>query len=254
MNCIDSHLHLDAWQYPDIANAAKVLNSQLVEANVDKGVVLHLQIQPWSVAEVSKVIQQYPRIEAFVNVHPDDADALQVLEYALKHQHFCGIKLHPRLQKFSLDHPNLANICQLAAELSVPILLDAFPDGTAMMQGFSPLDYAALAKRQPNTRFIWAHMGGHYVLDMMMLAKRLANVYFDCSYSLLYFRGSSVPQNMIYAMQSMRFERIFYGSDYPDRDIASSLNQSLAVFAQFGLTDPQLEKVLYLNFKEFMAW
>ena len=122
------------------------------------------------------------------------------------------------------------------------------------MQGLNPLQYASLAKACPNTCFIWAHMGGHQVIDFMMLAKRLENVYFDCSYSLLYFRGSSIPQNMVYAMKSMRFERIFYGSDYPDRTIKESLHSSIDVLDEFGVTDSQKEKLLYSNFKEFMSW
>ena len=65
-----------------------------------------------------------------------------------------------------------------------------------------------------------------YVLDFMMLAKRLPNVYMDCSYSLLYYQGSPTLKNLVYAMKSMKMERIFYGSDYPDREIKESLDLS----------------------------
>jgi len=254
MKCIDSHLHLDSYQFPDIQGATKELNQQLSHANIEKGIILHLQIQPWSIEQVSEQIAQYERLEAFVNVHPDDNNVLAVMEKATKQQGFCGIKLHPRLQYLDMASKSLIEVCRYSAILNVPVLLDAFPDGTGLMQGFNPLEYAALAKACPETRFIWAHMGGHHVLDMMMLAKRLENVYFDCSFSLLYFRGSSVPQDMVYAMNSMRFERIFYGSDYPDRDVQSSLTESIELLSNLKVTSLQLEKLLYQNFKDFMQW
>lgn len=254
MNCIDSHLHLNSWKYPLISEAAAELNQQLTQANVEKGIILHLEIQPWDVEEVATEIAKYERLEAFVNVHPDNEQAPFIMEKAIKTQGFCGIKLHPRLQKLDMNAQALRDVCDVAAGLKVPVLLDAFPDGTGLMQGFNPLEYAKLATDCPNTQFIWAHMGGHHVLDMMMLAKRLENVHFDCSYSLLYFRGSSIPQNMVYAMNSMRFERVFYGSDYPDRDIQTSLTSSIEVLTELGVTETKLEKLLYQNFKEFMQW
>ncbi|GAA0815556.1 TatD family hydrolase [Colwellia asteriadis] len=254
MNCIDSHLHLDSWTFPCISEASAQLQQQLAAANIEKGIILHLLIQPWSISDVAQVIAKHSRLEAFVNVHPDDKDAFSIMNKAIKEQGFCGIKLHPRLQKLDMTSASLIELCRHAASLNVPVLLDAFPDGTGLMQGFNPLHYAKLAKECPQTRFIWAHMGGHHVLDMMMLAKRLENVYFDCSYSLLYFRGSSVPQNMVYAMNSMRFERVFYGSDYPDRNIKTSLNESVALLKSLQVNDEQLEKLLYTNFKSFMQW
>lgn len=254
MKCIDAHLHLNSYKLPGLVDAAAELNQQLTGANIEKGIILHLLVQPWSVSEVAKVVAEYTRLEAFVNVDPDDADVFNIMNKAINVQGFCGIKLHPRLQKLDMASIKLIDVCRHAATLNVPVLLDAFPDGTGLMHGFNPLDYSTLAKNCPYTRFIWAHMGGHHVLDMMMLAKRLENVYFDCSFSLLYFRGSSVPQDMVYAMNSMRFERIFYGSDYPDRDIKSSLEGSVELLSTLNVNDIQMHKLLYQNFKEFMQW
>ena len=90
-------------------------------------------------------------------------------------------------------------------------------------------------------------MGGHHVIDFMMLAKRLDNVYFDISYSFLYYRGSDVPKNMAYAMKSMRYERVFYGSDYPDRSIQQTLTESLALFDQFDIDKADQKKILSTN-------
>jgi uncharacterized protein len=254
MKIIDAHTHLDDAAFPDLADAASQLNEQLNSANIDKCILLHLEAQPWSAESFKEIIAQYPAIEAFVNINPQANDANEQLDRAINDYGFCGLKLHPRLQEIHLSDPGYSALCKFAGDNNIPVLIDAFPDGTGLMQGFDPLDYAKLAKSLPNTKFIWAHMGGHYVLDMMMLAKRLPNVYFDCSFSLLYYRGSDVPKNMVYAMKSMRFERILYGSDYPDRSIETSLTASLELLDHYGVTESELERLMSGNVLEFMQW
>lgn len=254
MLIIDSHLHLDEKIDGTAAAGALELDRQLAEAGVDRGIVLHLDVQPWGIEEFSEAVLKTSRLKAFVNLHPNHSDIKNTLQYAVKKLGYVGLKLHPRLQKFSVDDPATIHLVQAAGEMGVPVLIDAFPDGTHLLQGFDPVKYAVLAKECPNTRIIWAHMGGHYVLDFMMLAKRLPNVFFDISYSLLYYQKSSIPNNMVYAMHSMKFDRIFYGSDYPDRDIASSLNLSLEFLSNQGINEVQLSKIMGSNACEFFGW
>jgi predicted TIM-barrel fold metal-dependent hydrolase len=248
---IDAHLHLN----PDIdgtaLGAAKELSRQLRFASINLGIVLQLQFQPWSMEEVSNAISNYDNLKAFVNIHPEEVGALDKLEYAIKELNYIGLKLHPRLQNFDLETKSCFDLVKKAGVLNVPTLICGFPDGTMIMRGFSPLAYANLAKECINSNIIWAHMGGHYVLDFMMLAKRLPNVYMDCSYSLLYYQGSPTVKNMIYAMKSMKMERIFYGSDYPDREIKETLDLSCKVLNEEGITESELHKLLYENANNF---
>ena len=254
MLIIDSHLHLDEKVDGTALGAARELDLQLTQADIARGVVLHLECQPWGIEEFSEAIATTKRIKAFVNIHPENPNATKELRYAIENLGYIGLKLHPRLQEFSVDSASTARLVQAAGEMDIPVLIDAFPDGTHLMQGFHPVRYASLAKECPKTRIIWAHMGGHYVLDFMMLAKRLPNVYLDTSYSLLYYQKSTVPINMVYAMHSMKFDRIFYGSDYPDRDINTSLRQSLDFLISQGLSDEQLSKIMGGNACKFFGW
>lgn len=244
---IDAHLHLNPNVDGTAVGAANELSRQLKLAGINFAIVLQLQFQRWSAEEVSKALSIHDNIRAFVNVHPDEEGALSKLEYAIRELNYIGLKLHPRLQEFDLGSSACANLVKKAGELKIPVLIDAFPDGTHLMQGFSPLTYAKLAAECSNTNIIWAHMGGHYVLDFMMLAKRLPNVYMDCSYSLLYYQGSPTVKNMVYAMKSMKMDRIFYGSDYPDREIKESLDLSCKVLREEGITESELNKLLYEN-------
>ena len=254
MYIIDSHLHLDEKFDGTALGASAELNRQLSEAGITRAIVLHLEAQPWSAEDFSEAISNYPRLCGFINVHPNTNNANKLLRYGIEKLGYIGLKLHPRLQEFELNDIRTIRLVQCAGEMNVPVLIDAFPDGTHLMQGFSPLNYSMLAKECPNTRIIWAHMGGHYVIDFMMLAKRLPNVFFDFSYSLLYFNQSSIPQNMVFAMRSMKFDRIFYGSDYPDRTISETVNLSLICLRNLGVDEPDLCKIMGLNAKHFFEW
>jgi predicted TIM-barrel fold metal-dependent hydrolase len=251
---IDAHIHFDEHFDGTVAGSSSEIARQMREAGINHVIALHLEFQPWSPEEVAAAISPHPGIHAFVNIHPHKEGAKQKLLYAVEQLGFIGLKLHPRLQEHPVDSEATIELVRYAGQLGVPVLIDAFPDGTHLMQGFEPLRYAVVARECPGTRIIWAHMGGHFVLDFMMLAKRLPNVYMDMSYSLLYFRGSSVPMNMVYAMRSMRFDRIFYGSDYPDRSLRESLQSSIEVLRANGVGEPDLHKLLAGNACQFFGW
>jgi predicted TIM-barrel fold metal-dependent hydrolase len=87
----------------------------------------------------------------------------------------------------------------------------------------------------------------------MLVAKRVPNIYLNISYTLLYYRDSSITGDIVYAIKSMKGERIFYGSDYPDRELGKTLKLTLDVFDKFNLTDDLIEKVLYKNAEKFIT-
>ena len=251
---IDAHLHLDDKFDGTAYGAAKELSRQLKEADIERGVVLHLEAQSWSAEEFSEAISPYSNLRGFINIHPNKSNANLLLRDGIEKLGFTGLKLHPRLQEFGVDDEETVQLVQAAGEMNIPVLIDAFPDGTHLMQGFSPLRYAKLALSCPKTKIIFAHMGGHYVIDFMMLAKRIPNVYFDISYSWLYYQSSSVPSDMVYAMRSMKFDRIFYGSDYPDRSISISLDMSVNFLKKHNLSEVELNKIMFKNARDFFNW
>ena len=59
---------------------------------------------------------------------------------------------------------------------------------------------------------------------------------------------------IVYSMKSMKFDRIFYGSDYPDRSISESVIESIKIFKEFGLNEDELTKVMYTNAVNFFKW
>jgi predicted TIM-barrel fold metal-dependent hydrolase len=251
---IDTHLHLSPQVSGVAAIAAATLDNDLAACNVERAVVLHLLAQPWSVDEFAEAISRTKRLSGFINVDPLQEDACIRLRDGIENLGFIGLKLHPRLQQFDLDHPSVCRLVGFAGEIGVPVLIDAFPDGDWLMMGFDPLAFARLARACPRTRIIIGHFGGHHCIDFMMLAKRLPNVWFDLSYSLLYYAGSPVVSNLLYCCRSMKYRRIMYGSDYPDRDIASSVRMSLETFDSFDIAEQDLDRLLVNNALECFGW
>ena len=89
----------------------------------------------------------------------------------------------------------------------IPTIIDAFPDGDYLYNKITTNSFFELAKKCPHSKIVIAHFGGHHCIDFMMQAKRTDNVYFDFSFSLLYYRKSSVTENLLYCMRSMKYDR-----------------------------------------------
>ncbi len=242
---IDAHLHLDDRPGGSAADAAARLVADMQSSGVGHAVVLHLLWQPWSVEEVADALAQQPTLTGFINVDPNSPTALADLQHGFD-LGFRGLKLHPRIQKYRPDDAACIALVQRAGELQMPVLIDCFPDGDWLMAGLNVLQYATLARAAPQTKVIVAHAAGHHCIDLLMLAKRVPNLWFDVSYSLLYY-GSPVVEALFYCLKSIRYERVNFGTDYPDRDLKTSIEMSLALLDKHGVTGEAREKLLWKN-------
>lgn len=247
---VDAHLHLDDRQGSTAAQAARTLVEAMQNCGVRHAVVLHLLWQKWSVGEVAAALAEHPCLTGFVNVDPNSHAAVEDLKRGVA-LGFRGVKLHPRLQKYRPDDPACIALVQLAGDLGLPVLLDCFPDGDWLMAELTVLHYARLAKQAPQTRIIVAHAAGHHCIDLLMLAKRIPNLWFDISYSLLYY-GSPVVESLFYCLKSIRYERVLFGTDYPDRPLKTSVEMSLALLDRFQVTGDARDKLLWKNAHELL--
>lgn len=146
----------------------------------------------------------------------------------------CGIKLHPRAQKFDATDGRLRPVFELAAERRVPILIHGG-------RGLPPI--AAGLRRvfedAPGAQLIIAHAG---IADMASLADCFAGragVFFDTSVwspvDLLEFYRLVPPEQAVYA------------SDFPYGQQPSSLLISLRTARLSGLDDTQVRDMLAGN-------
>lgn len=87
--------------------------------------------------------------------------------------------------------------------------------------GRDPYDYDALALvsflLQKNYRapMILAHAGGSRIKDAILIADSSPNVYLESSFTVSYWRGSSVIEDLAWGIKKLP-NRFFFGSDYPN--------------------------------------
>ena len=58
----------------------------------------------------------------------------------------------------------------------------------------------------------------------------------------------------MYAMRSMKYSRIFYGSDAPEFAVDFSLSESLSMLKENGVEPKDIDRLFYLNAMEFFDW
>jgi uncharacterized protein len=115
------------------------------------------------------------RLFAFCRLDPHD-DALAEAERALD-RGACGIKLHPRAEQFTLDHPGLGRVFALADERRLPVLVHAG-------RGIPALGRHAVQAtgRHPGMRLILAHAG---ISDLSWIWRETPdhpNLFFDTAW------------------------------------------------------------------------
>ena len=188
----------------------------------------------------------------FPSVNPASSSSCAELE-RLRASGAWGLKLHPRLHEYRLDSKECVTLLGIADKLKMPVMVDCFPDGRSISLGNTPEIFAFLAEKLPDLRIAIGHSGGHRILDALMVAKYFKNIYLDLSYTLLYYRNSSVIEDIAYAIENMKAERIFWGSDYPDRGYEETVNLSMKEFEKMGLSGRLLKPVLTSNAGFFLG-
>ncbi|MBU1451057.1 MAG: amidohydrolase family protein [Proteobacteria bacterium] len=175
---------------------------------------------------VSQVALAHPQVIPFGTLHPQAEPRKhldELLELGLR-----GVKLHPFIQRFSLDLPEVGQVCAMLAGERLPVLLDtmhsqglarAKPHVGQMMSffGFSgcePSQIAALAHAYPDLRIIAAHGGSLYGWDVLGELLELPSVYFD----IAYLAGLLEPRRMVEIIRKKGPERVLYGTDCPWRE------------------------------------
>ena len=111
----------------------------------------------------------------FCRVNPHDSPVPEA-ERSL-HNGAKGIKLHPRAEQFTLDHPQVRSIVALAHERSLPVLIHAGRGIPAL--GLHAVD---LAEEFPNARLILAHAGTSDLSWIWRVAADLPNLLFDTAW------------------------------------------------------------------------
>jgi hypothetical protein len=165
------------------------------------------------------------RLIAFGRIDPG-ADPVHEAERCLA-RGAAGLKLHPRAERFTLDHPALVDVFALADEHRIPIICHAGRGIPAL--GRHALD---LCGRFPDARLILAHAGICDLAWIWRAAPDHPNLFFDTAW------WSAADLLALFALVPPG--QVLFGSDAPYGTPALGLTMSLRYALQAGLTTEQV--------------
>lgn len=141
-----------------------------------------------------------------------------------------GIKLHPRSDRFALDHPEVERLFALADERRLPVLVHAG-------RGIPALGRHAfeLTGTHPNARLILAHAGISDLSWLWRHADERPNLFYDTSWW--------TPTDFLALFSLVPPGRILFGSDAPYGTPTLALFLGMRSALQAGLDSAQIECV-----------
>lgn len=246
---IDAHTHI----HPDPqgfgvkydASMQKLIMS-IESSDVDKAIVLPIypMVSNEFIAKVCK--KHHDKLIGFASVDPLDPNSSKNLDKDIKKFGLKGLKLHPRVQKFSLADSRIRPVIQKAAKLNLPIIVDGFPDYSSKIpiKDTLPLLIDGISRKVPTAKIIIAHMGGYRLWDAFFVTKGNKNIYFDISYSLLYFQNSSIAKDIEFVIKKLGANRCIYGSDHPEMELKKTYDISVNILKKFGLSKKDMNFIL----------
>jgi uncharacterized protein len=141
-----------------------------------------------------------------------------------------GIKLHPRAEQFTLDHPNVRPLIRLAHERSLPVLIHAGRGIPAL-----GLHAVQLAEEFENARLILAHAGICDLSWIWRVAGDLPNLLFDTAWW--------IPADLETLFSLVPPGQILFASDAPYGHTFISAAFQLRWPLQLGLSPDQIRSI-----------
>ncbi len=164
----------------------------------------------------------------FCRVDPNDgalAEAQRALDAGAR-----GIKLHPRAEGFTLDHPALRSLFALANERSLPVLIHAG-------RGIPALGEHAVvfAGEFPDARLILAHAGITDLSWLWRVAPDLPNLLFDTAWWM--------PADKLSLFSLVPPGQLLFASDSPYGHTLVSGAAQVRLMLQAGLSAEQIRSI-----------
>jgi uncharacterized protein len=164
----------------------------------------------------------------FCRVNPHDgavAEAERCLRAGAR-----GIKLHPRAEEFTLDHPEVASVVALAHERRLPVLIHAGRGIPAL-----GLHAVELAGRFPGARLILAHAAICDLSWIWRIAPEHPNLLFDTAWWL--------PSDLITLFSLIPPGQILFASDAPYGNTPVSAAFEFRCALRAGLSAEQIRSI-----------
>lgn len=193
------------------------LVGQMDEAGISQSVLFAVQA-PLVYASneyVSHLCERFPnRFIGFASVNPKTKDAPEILQHAVEKLGLRGLKLHPPLQAFFPDSPEVYPVYEKAVELDIPVVfhVGTTPFGSlCRLAHANPIHIDEVAVRFPTLRIQLTHLGTLWHNEALMVVEKNPNVFIDTA-AYLYELPQILTPDTIARVGEGKF---IFGTDYP---------------------------------------
>ncbi|MGI8507670.1 MAG: amidohydrolase family protein [Solirubrobacteraceae bacterium] len=232
LELFDAHTHLGQNDPDGMSQTTEQLLDTLAAAHA-RGAFVFPMHEPDGYAAANDMVIEAAResggvLVPFCRVKPGSGaltEAQRALARGAK-----GIKLHPRAEEFTLDHPDVRSLAALAHERELPILIHAGRGIPAL-----GLHAVELAAEYPGARLILAHAGICDLSWIWRVAPDHPNLLFDTAWWM--------PADLQALFSLMPPGQILFASDAPYGATAISAVFQLRVALQAGLSGAQINSI-----------
>ncbi len=205
----------------------------------------------WSLTNefVAECVRAYPqRIVGFAGLdasNPEKA-AIEAVR-AVRELGLWGVCFDPFALPGPPDDAAFDPIYRACADLGVPavVTLGGWPGIPAPLRLSNPLAIDAVARRFPDLLLIASHAGWPFTQDMIAVAWRCENVYFENSF----YHFAPGAGMIVEAANTMIADKLLYASAYP----FVPLGETLQKFRALDFKPEVAEKVLFGNAEKLLA-
>ena len=176
-------------------------------------------------------------------MHPLCEDIRGEMEH-LKGLGLKGVKIHPDIQAFPLDHPGFLEMYGICSEMGLPVLMHT---GDYRYDYSNPNRLIPVLEQFPNLTVIGAHFGGWSIWEEATekMAK-YQNLYVDCSSSLPFMEHPEISVKLI---RTYGANRVLYGTDFPMWSPVEEIDHFLAL----DLTEEERRLIFSENAKKLFG-
>jgi predicted TIM-barrel fold metal-dependent hydrolase len=232
LELFDAHTHL-GQNDPDGMHQTREELLDLLDAADARGAFVFPMHEPDGYAPANDAVLAAVegsggRLVPFCRVNPHDhavAEAERALAAGAQ-----GIKLHPRAEQFTLDHPAVKTLVALAHERTLPVLIHAGRGIPAL--GLHAVD---LAEEFPNARLILAHAAVCDLSWIWRVAADYPQLLFDTSWW--------IPSDMRALFSLVPPGQIVFASDAPYGHTDASVAFQMRWPLQVGLSAEQIRSI-----------
>lgn len=190
---------------------------------------------------IIELARSHPAMMPVATVHPYDGRAALDEMTRVAALGVRVLKIHPHTQLFEVTDPRTQAVVERAGELDLIVLFD----NASILPGDSE-NLFNLALANPDTTFIFAHIGGmNFRFWNILKAARTAeglvgdNIYFDVSAIVTVLADSPVEDEFVWTLRNVGIRNVLLGSDYPQYSLADNLE----ALERLDLTAEELELI-----------